>query len=77
MNRTDEELIAALEGSYGFSWREYFVVGEGVIAREDREGRLSAHIIEDDALSAEVCEFLKRKGKVREIPPKDGSASAI
>lgn len=63
MKRTDAELIAALE-SMGTPWHEHFLLNDGLVGFKDENGRIFAHVIEDDDLNALVCEFLRKNGKV-------------
>ena len=66
MKRTDAELIAALE-SMGVPWHEHFVIGTGLVGYYDSNGRLFAHVIEDDELNLLVCKFLEKNGKVQKV----------
>ena len=66
MKRTDAELIEVLE-SMGTPWHQHFVINDGLVGYHDANGRLFAHVIEDDELNQLVCKFLAKNGKVRNM----------
>ncbi len=68
MRYTDEALIATLE-SLGVPWDKHFALSSGLVGYLDSDGRLCAHIIEDDALNLATCAFLIKHGKVHAVEP--------
>lgn len=69
MKRTDAELIEALEGM-GRPWDEHFVLNDALVGFHDERGQLFVHLIEDDELNQQVCKFLARNGKTKDVGEK-------
>lgn len=68
MGIKNDEVIDALTKE-GIALERWLALGSHLVGYVDDSGRLMAHIIEDDVLSAAASKLLRERGQVHNVEP--------